>query len=263
MHSWCPAFSGTVEVDILGMIKSILNFLIARPVQFLVSLPWVRYSLIGGIYQNFYSPREKMLDVAMKYAAVSKLGGDYFEFGVHAGKTFIAAFHASRRYFSAKIHFYAFDSFEGLPEPNTPRNEFEAFTKGQWTCSKETFKKNLKKKRVDLSRVHIVAGWYRDTLNDRTRAEFPAKKAAVIYVDCDLYESAVEVLNFIVPYLEHGTLLLFDDWFAYRGDPNRGEQRAFREWLVWNPEISVVEYHKFGWSGNSFIVHLKTGTHNP
>ena len=25
-------------------------------------------------------------------------------------------------------------------------------------------------------------------------------------------------------------MLLFDDWYHYRGDPNAGEQRAFREW---------------------------------
>lgn len=237
------------------MIKRILKFLIVRPVQFLISLPRIRYSLIGGIYNNAYDPREKMLNFAMRYVRVSGLKGDYFEFGVYRGDTMIAAYHIAQRDHLGGMQFYAFDSFEGLPEPD--RNGAQQFKKGQFACSKEQFKKNLLKHGVDLFRVHIVPGWYKDTLNAETRKKLPAQKAAIVYIDCDLYESAADVLNFITPYLEHGTLILFDEWFAYRGDPGKGEQKAFREWLAKHPEISAVEYHKFAWSGNSFIIHVK------
>ncbi len=199
-----------------------------------------------------------MLYIAMHYAWASKLTGDYFEFGVYKGSNMIAAFHISKRYLP-NLNFYAFDSFEGLPEPKEDKDGFRPFEKGQFSCSKEHFLANLKRKEVDMSRVHTIAGWYKDTLNEQTRASLPAKSAAIVYIDCDLYESALSVLDFIVPYLEDGSLILFDEWFAYRGDPAKGEQKAFREWLGGgrNPQISATEYQKFGWSGNSFIIHVR------
>ena len=81
------------------------------------------------------------------------------------------------------------------------------------------------------------------------------KKAAIAWVDCDLYSSCLQVLNFLTNYVQYGTLICFDDWFRYKGDPNAGEQRAFREWLAANPHLSAVELMRIGWEGNCFILH--------
>ena len=51
------------------------------------------------------------------------------------------------------------------------------------------------------------------------------RKAAVVWVDCDLYSSSVSGLNFLTPHLQYGTLVFFDDWLGHRSDPNRCEQR--------------------------------------
>ncbi|MCG2718374.1 MAG: methyltransferase, partial [Nanoarchaeota archaeon] len=72
---------------------------------------------------------------------------------------------------------------------------------------------------------------------------------------CDLYESTVLVLDFITEYIQDGTIIIFDDWFSFRGNPNRGEQKAFKEWLKKNPSIKTTEFYRFGWHGNSFITH--------
>ena len=106
-----------------------------------------------------------------------------------------------------------------------------------------------------MERVRVIPGWYKDTLKQETKQELDIKSAAVIYVDCDLYESTVPVLDFVTDYVIDGTVLIFDDWFCFRGNPNRGEQRAFNEWLENNPNIKVTEFHKVGWHGNSFIIH--------
>jgi len=39
-----------------------------------------------------------------------------------------------------------------------------------------------------------------------------------------------------------------------KGDPERGEQLALKEFLQKHPEIELVEYLTFGWHGKSFIV---------
>lgn len=235
-------------------MKKLLRWLLTWPLQKLISSPFFRYSIVGGIYHNLYTERERMLATAMKYAGVSGFSGDYFEFGVWRGNTFIAAYYAAKHFFPS-ANFYAFDSFEGLPEVKAPEGIYEPFKKGQFAASEDEFRNNLVAKGVDMSRVHIVAGWYDKTLTAETREKLPAKTASVVYIDCDLYESAKTVLEFITSYLGDGSLILFDDWFSYRGNPARGEQKAFKEWLKNHPELAASEYQKFGWSGNSFIVH--------
>src|SRR5262249_17911832 len=151
------------------------------------------------------------------------------------------------------------DSFEGLPEISgediaAPRQ----FEKGEYSCDVETFKANLARNGVDLGKVTITAGWFNETLNEGTKQKLPIQKAAIVWIDCDLYESTVPVLDFITDYIQDGTLLIFDDWFCFNGNPAYGEQRAFREWLAKNPSLSATEFYKYGWTGNSFILHLKS-----
>lgn len=49
---------------------------------------------------------------------------------------------------------------------------------------------------------------------------------------------------------------MFDDWFCYKGDPEKGEQRATREWLEKNPNIKNLPYKQNSNVGTSFIVHI-------
>ena len=134
-------------------------------------------------------------------------------------------------------------------------NQNHRFKKGRFSCTSDKFKKILSKKHVDLTKVHLVPGFYDKTLNEATKKMLQLKKAAVIWIDCDLYSSTVPVLDFITDYAQNGTILVFDDYFCFGGDPNKGEQKAFREWLKRNPSIKVTEFHKIGWHGNSFIIH--------
>ena len=204
-----------------------------------------------------YSHREKVLKQAMEFVRTNKLEGDYLEFGVYRGGTFMPAYHFSKRILKNSMKFYAFDSFEGLPEPTGVDTEVKEFQKGEYSCSLDEFKKILKGNQVNLSDVIFIPGWYNETLNQKTKEELNIQKVAVVYIDCDLYESTVPVLDFITDYLQDGTIIIFDDWFHFKGNPDRGEQKAFAEWLNKNPEIKTSEFHKFGGYLNSFIVHKK------
>jgi hypothetical protein len=82
-------------------------------------------------------------------------------------------------------------------------------------------------------------------LNDHTKKTLGIKQAAVVWIDCDLYESTVPALNFITDFVQTGTIICFDDFYCFRGDPNRGESKAFKEWLLRNPKITAIEYRKF------------------
>lgn len=215
-------------------------------------------------------PRQKadfaMLDLAVKFVhhntgtareqdapgAPGSLLGDYLEFGCAAGASFIHAYRqAAPR--MPWMRFWAFDSFQGLPRPEGIDREGEARA-GLFACDQPTFLRNLRAAGVDLNRVVCVPGWYRETLTPDLKGRHQLRVASIVYIDCDLYQSAAEALAFVTDLVETGTVLIFDEWFTGRGDPERGEQRACAEWLAAHPEIGLQDWHLFGAYGKSFIV---------
>ena len=238
----------------IGLMRPLI-----RLVAWLAERPFVRYHpRVFGALQ--YSPHEWMSYLALYFTYTSRLEGDYLEFGVYNGDSFISAYHFAQLLELREMRFYAFDSFEGLPEPRgVDREGFTHFSRGQYRCDLQQFRRNLERKSVDMTRVHCVEGFYEETLTEATKRALPLRRAAVLWIDCDLYESTVAALDFAAGYVQDGTMIVFDDWFAYRGDPTRGERRAFTEWLERHPDLTAVEYHRFGVCGMSFILRTRTG----
>jgi O-methyltransferase len=196
-------------------------------------------------------PKERALDEAMYFVKSCEVQGDYLEFGVFQGRTFSAACFLARERL-LKMQFWAFDSFEGLP---SSEGEFQ---RGKYNCDQESFLRNVKKSVKDLSGIHIVPGWFDKTLVKDNPLLKAIGRAAIVWVDCDLYESTVPVLKFLTDRLQDGSLIYFDDWFCFKGRSDFGEQRACREWLVRNPHIQLTPFSRFGCFGQSFIVHLSS-----
>lgn len=220
--------------------------------------PRLRYS--GGFIAlqqllRFY-PFEDTIKHTMDFVANCKIDGDYLEFGVFRGGHFLAAIKLAEKCGLKRMRFFAFDSFEGLPEISGVDGGAPAqFTKGEFTCDESTFRRILRKNSVPMDRVYIEKGWFDDTLTAERREILGLKRAAIVWVDCDFYESTVPCLEFVTPLVQDGTTIIFDDWFCFKGSPKFGQQRAFREWMESNPDITASEFHKYGWTGNSFILH--------
>jgi hypothetical protein len=229
--------------------------------------------IAGKVLSSNYIGRHGCLNTAMSFVTWNQVEGDYLEFGVWEGSSFAAAYHALqsnrqrhlaygydtpeyRRWKENPLRFFAFDSFEGIPGGEGERHV--DYHEGAYQCSEERFRANLKSKGVDLSRVATVRGFYDQTLNDKTKTQLGLRKAAVVMIDCDLYESTVPVLDFLTDLVGQGTIIIFDDWFRFRGSPEYGEQRACREWLAKNPHIELIEYWREGPQAVSFLVNLKS-----
>ena len=187
-----------------------------------------------------------------KIGEKDSLLGDYLEFGCYKGDSIIAAFH-SAAVRMPWMRFFAFDSFEGLPEPCGVDNG-GPFWKNQFSCNKDDFINNLKSAGVDLTRVICVSGWFDKTLTPELKKDKSLTIASIVYIDCDLYQSCVPVLEFITDIVETGSVIMFDDWFSFKADPEKGVQRAFAEWLSRNSNITAQPWHLFGAYGKSFIV---------
>jgi hypothetical protein len=217
----------------------------------LVSSPsrYFRFGMRHLVKTHSAFAREIALEQAMNFVNKCEVPGDYLEFGVWQGRTFSAACFLARER-RLDMQFWAFDSFQGLPGSE---GEFGA---GEYGCSRQSFLRNVKKCVRDLDRVHVVPGWFSETLVNENPLIETLRVVAVAWVDCDLYESTKPVLEFLTTRLQDGSLIFFDDWFSCKGRPDCGEQRACKEWLENKRHIRLTEYSKFGWHGQSFIVRL-------
>ena len=207
---------------------------------------------------NLYSEKERIMQHAFTVVKYGNVVGDYLEFGVWKGNSFITAYKTAKSMGLNSMRFYGFDSFQGLPE-TSGIDMGSVFKQGDFVCTEEQFKGNLRHAKVDMDKVVIVNGWFDKVLNSELRNSLDVFKASVILIDSDLYSSARFALDFITPFVQDGTIVLFDDWFCFGGSPFCGERRAFSEWLKKNPNFIVSEFYKFHTLGNSFILHLKEG----
>lgn len=195
-----------------------------------------------------------MIGQAFEFAQTNGVQGDYLEFGVWRGKVFRYAHRMKRRYRVDAMKLWAFDSFAGLPDIDEVRDN--VWKKGDFACSEDDFKKILKRAGVRKDEYELVQGFYKDSLNDALRARMQGRTAAIVYIDCDLYESTIDVLNYLPPYLVNGTIICFDDYYCYKGAPDRGEQRAIVEFLGSHARIHFIPYFDYAPAGKSFIVRL-------
>jgi hypothetical protein len=147
--------------------------------------------------------------------------------------------------------FICFDSFEGLPEIQEIDRQ-QIWAKGKLKMAEPDFRATCERHGIPSQRLVTVKGFFSESLNAKTRNRLGNIKAAVIYVDCDLYHSTVPVLDFCRDYLQPGTVIVFDDWNCFRADPDRGERRAWREFCERNPGL---HFEQFVYNGtqNSFI----------
>tara|TARA_B100001250_G_C19522580_1_gene666643 strand:- start:8 stop:784 length:777 start_codon:yes stop_codon:yes gene_type:complete len=198
-----------------------------------------------------YNARFVFFKSVENYLNINRINGVYCEFGCHTAITFRFALRTIGLPFKqSKIHkFYAFDSFEGMPEPQMIDKQ-KIWRKGMNFTSEEKFKKLVKN---DLHRIKIVKGFFSSSLKNFDLDK--DDKVAMAYIDCDYYSSTVDCLNFLENKLLHGSIIAFDDWNCFYGDPKRGQRLAFEEFKSKTKEkYSFNEFDFIKSGGKSFIV---------
>ena len=235
--------------------------------------------ILGRAVIPSQSETDTIIFKAAEIVSSEHVPGDYLEFGVFRGNTLIQAFHTIRRCYTTRaedvtrihspnartrvrqlwdrIRFFAFDSFQGLPALTGLDVHTQDFERGKFACTAREFVERARTHNVDLSKLITVEGWFEETCTPATIQKHDMKAAAFVHIDCDLYESTRTVLKFVEPLLVDGTVIIFDDWYSYRGNPGLGEQRAFAEWTPTLPHLTFTQFQKEGPWRNSFIVNTR------
>lgn len=217
----------------------------------------VKYRLLSDVsIRSDRFGREHMADLAGRFMKGNRMEGAYLEFGVWRGSTFAQFYHTFRRH-GLDVPMYAFDSFQGLPEPRPidALPGYETFRGGQFGCSTSEFMGEMRSRWVPDSAYSIVAGFYEETLGPELYGKLELDRAALVWIDCVLYDSARAALEFVRPLLQDGTLLMFNDFYRFKGHPELGERRAFTEFRAAHPDVIVTDYAKFSSVGQAFLLH--------
>jgi hypothetical protein len=192
--------------------------------------------------------------ITQALAAVRSEGlqGDYFEFGLFRGFTFLHAQKEARRLGLRDIHFYGFDSFAGLPEIDEIDGAAGIWNPGDYACDRAQVETYLRKYGAREADYTLVEGFYDQSLTPDLRDRLQPRRAAVALIDCDLYASTVPVLDWLTDLLQPDSVLLFDDWNCADADDEMGERRAFGEFLAAHPKWTAEPWFAFGWHGQAF-----------
>ena len=217
---------------------------------------------------------------AWGHVFTNSMKGGYYEFGVYRGDAFRASIRVHRAfakwlqeqrsshepwrrraagpYASFQHHFYAFDTFEGIPD-NQEGNQ--VFANGNFACSWEEFSRlNRKAGITEGPRIQYFKGTFEEIRAREADRLAQLQPAAIVNIDCDLYASARDALQLVAPKLVQGSVLLVDDWntFAARGD--RGERRAVTEFLERHPDYTVEPWFAYEFTGQAFLVHWRNSS---
>ena len=76
---------------------------------------------------------------------------------------------------------------------------------------------------------------------------------SIVNIDCDLYESAIAALRLCRPFLQIGSVLLFDEYHGFNADSTKGERKALVEFLA-ETSIKVDRWFDYHYGGRSFLV---------
>jgi len=170
--------------------------------------------------------------------------GDVAECGVYQGASLIPMAIWATQHNIPKT-FFGYDSFEGFPDSiaedqNMGGADIEGKRPGGMNeTSLELVASKLKL--FHLGNVRLRKGLFSDTLNQDSWLRF-----SLAHLDCDIYDSYTECLNFFYPRMSVGAVILLDE---YNDPPWPGCNKAVDEFLAELPEslqlISLDNYEKY------------------
>jgi len=174
--------------------------------------------------QDFRHAVSAALDRLLDVSGAADLG-DYLEFGVSRGTSMACTYEVLKAKSLDGVRLIGFDSFQGLP----PEAADEGWSPGAYASTEAATRRYLADRGVDMERVELVKGWFRDTCVASTRERLGLTKASLIMVDCDIYVATKEALDFALPLIRDQAVIIFDDW-GWRSDADLiGQREAYKE----------------------------------
>jgi len=147
-----------------------------------------------------------------------KLEGEIAEVGVYKGGTAYLICSLTQK------HVYLFDTFEGMPEVDATKDTHH---KGDFA---DTSYESVFKLLYGVGHKTLIQGIFPSA----TGHWIKDKTFSLVHLDCDIYPSVKESLEFFYPRMTQGGIIVLDD-YAEPGCP--GAKLATDEFLADKPEV--------------------------
>lgn len=205
---------------------------------------WFESLIPPAVHHNI--EKHHILKKMLFYKEIEQLPGDYLEFGVYQGTSLKGAAQYWQRIGTQTMNFLGFDSFEGMQGEKGDEHPF--YLSFDFTSDFEQVKRRFH----SFPNVKLFKGFYKTSLKKGAKA-MGIKRAGIVFLDCDLYSSSQQALNFLKPIVGVGTIFILDDYFNYAANKKRGVQAAFME-FVRTEGWEVTELDRYGVGGIVFIL---------
>ena len=226
-----------------------------------------RYKFVrGDINQN---NRIGTLHKCWGHVFSNHLLGDYVEFGVYHGDSFIESIKQFEQFkkwlddqksssekwrvdvalespLNKEIYFHGMDTFSGMPE-NNEKNFI--FHEKNYISSYEKVLHRMHK--INFKNFYLYKGKFKE--EKKIFENLKDRKIAIANIDCDIYNSTVDSFNIIENFLQIGSIILLDDYNAFNADNLKGQRKALNEFK--NETKWIIEpFFSYMYSGQSFLV---------
>lgn len=182
--------------------------------------------------------------------------GDYLEFGMYEGTSFIGAFEANRcgrDNNTPERAFHGYDSFEGF-KYFSGNDQHPFFAEGAFKSSYQATRKRVDRHFGNRAVWSITPGYVEDTIGGKDCRKCGIEKIAIVFIDLDLGSPARIALDFVRPALQQGSILVFDDFFAYSGSLQKGVAGSFESFRRQHPELRFRHLLDYGYGGSAFVL---------
>jgi hypothetical protein len=214
-----------------------------------------------GFMAPWYRAVAESLVFGVQYTIHCSVEGDIAEFGCQSGRTATVIAATMKMSRSTKT-LHLFDSFQGMPESVHSADVDNVHVKSGVWAKGELKGLNAEQLRRRCERylpgdsVRIYEGWFSETLR---KIPEPAK-FAMLHIDCDLYQSTIDVLDFLFRgrRVSEGAVIFFDDWDCNRASNSHGERKAWRE-ICERYRVNASDAGGYAAACHKFIVHSYQG----
>jgi len=165
--------------------------------------------------------------------SMPKIEGCIVECGVFQGEALFGMANLLRQK-NCKVRMFGMDSFEGFPEPaaqdRLPNGTLHpGAEKGHFNdTSYEAVSR--RSRALGFDQITFYKGYFENTLHN-----LKSEKFSLVHLDCDLYQSYKECLNFFYDKVLPGGYIVFDE-YSFSHDVYPGAQKAIDEFFADKPE---------------------------
>jgi len=193
--------------------------------------------LIRNISGDYYDATSKyyVINNIWNNIKLDSIEGDYIEFGIFKGKSLFHSFSTAKK--NKIIHnriFWGLDSFEGFPAEN-----HSFYTSKNFDVSYEKVIKQFSK----YENIKIKKGYFSQSLNNKNISEI--NKIAFAFVDCDIYESSLDVFDFLKKRMTNGGFIMIDDYTSIDNNGNTISKSFLSNFEI-NKNVYVFGYYSNG-----------------